>query len=208
MEKAVAVAKEVMSRQDVTHDWLHIKRVLMYARSIMLCTPEVSFDTEVVEIGCVLHDIADHKYSSCVNVEEVLNSLCLEDARKNKVREIIFRTSWSVQRTENDEELSNELRVVRDADKLDAICEEGVLRAFGVAAIRKSPMFVKDTPMYETWKGKGKRMLREDGSLVGHFYAKLFHLHRFLYFETSRKLAKPHHKKLKEFVTRNELFRG
>nr|WNL50021.1 metal dependent phosphohydrolase [Marseillevirus sp.] len=207
MDKAVSIAKPIMSSQDVTHDWSHILRVLFYARKIMEeCHGD--FDREVVEIGCVLHDIADHKYSSRVVVEEVLASLCLSEEKTDKIRQIVHRTSWSVQKKEGDVPVFKELCIVRDADKLDAICEEGMLRAFGTAAIRGNPLFVKTTPSYEEWKEDGMKFLDEDGSLIGHLYSKLLHIHKFLYFDISKKMAKPHKKTFKDFVRRSELFRG
>ncbi|AIT54675.1 metal dependent phosphohydrolase [Melbournevirus] len=207
MDKAISIAKPIMSSQDVTHDWAHILRVLAYAREIMDGISCV-FDREIVEIGCILHDIADHKYETKVNVEEVLSSLCFDEERTEKIRQIIHRTSWSVQKKEQNPNLFEELRIVRDADKLDAMCDEGVLRAFGTAAVRGTPMFMKATPSYEKWSKEGALILEEDGSLIGHLYAKLLHIHKFLYFEISRKIAKPHEKRFEAFVKRAELFRG
>ncbi|BAU79997.1 metal dependent phosphohydrolase [Tokyovirus A1] len=206
MDRAVAIAKPIMSTQDVTHDWMHVLRVLAHARKIMEET-SLTFDREVVEIGCVLHDIADHKYASRVDLEEALSSLCLDEQKTGKIRQIIQRTSWSVQKKEGDVPVFEELRIVRDADKLDAVCEEGVLRAFGTAAIRGTPMFVPSTPSHREWKENGERVLDEDGSLIGHFYAKLFHLRDFFYFDASEEMALPHRKRLEEFVKRMEVFR-
>lgn len=67
-DRAAAVAavearvKEALAQQDASHDWAHVARVRALALRIAgeEGLPEAS--TLVVELGALLHDIADWKY--------------------------------------------------------------------------------------------------------------------------------------------------
>lgn len=55
-----------MAANDVSHDWSHIERVWKTAKTIAVS--ENIQDVEAVELGALLHDIADWKYSGrCIH---------------------------------------------------------------------------------------------------------------------------------------------
>ncbi|ALX27421.1 metal-dependent phosphohydrolase [Golden Marseillevirus] len=198
IEACKQTAFEIMSKQDVSHDWHHIKRVVSWAEKIMQNLQGESFDRELVLCGCYLHDVADHKYSGEKDLNKVLWRLPQGYQKMDKLKQIIERTSWSVQLVEENRTPSFvELDIVRDADRLDALGVVGVLRAFGVAAKRRSPLVLDSTPRLceqKTLIGK------EDGSLVGHFYAKLFHIPEKLNFAFSKQEAEKLLPPMKDFV--------
>lgn len=182
LEICQKISKEMMSKQDVSHDYHHILRVVKWAELIMSTLPGDSFDRELVLCGCYLHDIADHKYTQDKAPEEILERLPEEYGNKRKLLEMIKRTSWSVQLREKDEEVFVELQIVRDSDRLG---KYGTHRAFATAAKKGTPLVLPTTPKFGSEVGIGQ----EDGSLVGHFYAKLFHIPSKLYFDFSKEEA-------------------
>lgn len=183
LEICQKISKEMMSKQDVSHDYHHILRVVKWAELIMSTLSEGSFDRELVLCGCYLHDIADHKYTQDKTPEEILERLPEEYGNKRRLLEIIQRTSWSVQLREKDEKEFIELQIVRDSDRLG---KYGTRRAFATAAKRGFPLVLPTTPKF--WDG-GFRIGQEDGSLAGHFYVKLFHIPEKPYFGFSKEEA-------------------
>lgn len=194
------ISKEMMSKQDVSHDFHHILRVVKWAELIMSTLPEGSFDRELVLCGCYLHDIADHKYTQDKAPEEILERLPEEYGNKRKLLEMIKMTSWSVQLREKDEEVFVELQIVRDADRLDGLGRYGILRAFATAAKRGSPLVLPTTPTLCDFMGTPDAFCKEDGSLIGHFYAKLFRIPDKLYFAISKEEAIKMAPEMVEFV--------
>ena len=185
LEACRETSLEIMSKQDVSHDWHHIKRVIGWANQIMRTLPDGTYDRELVICGCLLHDVADHKYTGEKDLDKVLWRLPKDYEKMDKLKEIIERTSWTVQLQEGDKEVFQELQIARDSDRLDALGKYGILRAFAVAAKRGTPLVLPTTPCFGTEVGIGQ----EDGSLVGHFYAKLFHIPSKLYFDFSKEEA-------------------
>lgn len=189
LEICQKISKEMMSKQDVSHDYHHILRVVKWAELIMSTLSEGSFDRELVLCGCYLHDIADHKYTQDKTPEEILERLPEEYGNKRRLLEIIQRTSWSVQLREKDEKEFIELQIVRDADRLDGLGRYGILRAFATAAKRGSPLVLPTTPTLCEFMKTPEAFCEEDGSLVGHFYAKLLRIPDKLYFAISKEEA-------------------
>ncbi|AMQ10629.1 metal-dependent phosphohydrolase [Brazilian marseillevirus] len=177
---------EIMSRQDVSHDWHHIKRVVRWAKEIMESLPQGTFDRELVLCGCYLHDVADHKYTGEKDLDKVLWRLPKDYEKMNKLKEIIQRTSWTVQLQEENKEVFIELRIVRDADRLDAFGRHGILRAFATSAKRGTPLVLPTTPELSEFLKNPQNFTEEDGSLIGHFYAKLLRIPEKLYFDVSK----------------------
>ena len=60
LEKTVAFVKETLADAEDGHDWWHIYRVWKNARHI--ASLETGADQLVVELGALLHDIADSKF--------------------------------------------------------------------------------------------------------------------------------------------------
>ena len=59
IEKTIIFVKDTLKNAEGGHDWFHIERVLNNAR---LIAEGENADLEVVELGALLHDIADSKF--------------------------------------------------------------------------------------------------------------------------------------------------
>ena len=63
------IVKHELKNNDASHDWLHIERVCNLARRLARDEKLSEERMELVEIGALLHDIRDYKYSGrCTNL--------------------------------------------------------------------------------------------------------------------------------------------
>ncbi|MFC2125137.1 HD domain-containing protein [Bacteroidota bacterium] len=199
------VADEVRKRMkgaEGGHDWWHVFRVWQVAKTIV---KGESADLLVVELAALLHDIADPKfYGGDEEVgprmaREILNSYDLEDDLINKVvyiiRNISFKNSF-----DNNYDYSVELKVVQDADRLDAIGAIGVARAFNYGGFRNSAIFDPDIKP-EKFQSK-EEYKNSDSPTINHFYEKLLLLKEKMNTETGKRMAIERHAFLEEFLAR------
>jgi len=141
----------------------------------------------VVELAAILHDVKDHKYvknkqpskgadgetAGSQAVEELLLSLGVPQPIIQRVAYVVANVSWSKQmRSSAPLKLSQELAIVQDADRLDAIGAIGVARCLTFGGSRNRPLY---TVAYHDVAGNKivQKNGIEDASAVGHFYEKL-----------------------------------
>lgn len=203
---AVAYVRPVMETFDGSHDWSHIERVLGHADRIV-SAPDfaMTVDAGLVALGCVLHDVADHKYATTRGIttdDAVAHCLAhlrihagVDGARSERVQEIMRWTSYSAVRDARKSGAAVptfvELDVVRDADRLDALGAVGIARAAMYGATRGSSLVRSSSPTVAEWKADGCPVAGEDGSVAGHFFAKLLHLPGTLATAPAMRMAPP-----------------
>jgi uncharacterized protein len=206
--RAASYARKVMKTFDGSHDWSHIERVLGHAQRIVTAPDFITtadIDLDLVVLGCMLHDVADHKYvaSRGVTIDDAIAD-CLtylaaggsiSKATLARLGEIIRWTSYSATRDALARGISVphfvELDIVRDADRLDALGMIGVIRASMCGAMRGSSLATPTTPTVAEWRQRGTLVEDEDGSVAGHFYAKLLHLPKSLATPPAKRMAEP-----------------
>jgi uncharacterized protein len=187
--KTAQHVKELLDREGTGHDWWHIERVRKNALTIARAEKA---DLVVVELGALLHDIADHKFylgNHSVGpgkARELLESLSVDATVIKRVVEIVERTSFSKEKKEGSLEKFLELKVVQDADRLDAIGAIGIARAFAYGGHISRPIYDP--------RGGCK-------STLMHFHDKLLNLKDQMNTEVGRKLAVPRHAFMEKFVT-------
>lgn len=84
VENAVRVA---LTGNDASHDWSHVERVVRNAKKIAslegIVEPEL---LSIIEIGALLHDIADYKYTgSLTSGSEVAKRVMCETVSGTRV---------------------------------------------------------------------------------------------------------------------------
>lgn len=132
IENTIAYVKHELQNAEGGHDWFHIERV--WRNSIAIAKHE-EVDMLVVQLGALLHDIADSKFNG--GNEEIgpqkansfLRSILVDDAIIAHVVAIIRNISFKGGNF-NAAFKSKELDVVQDADRLDALGAIGIARAF------------------------------------------------------------------------------
>lgn len=191
-ERAVRTIYEQM---DASHDFQHIKRVYANAEAILQTEPLA--DREVVLLAVYLHDVSDAKYAETKEAEErILNGLDIDEASRQHIREIIASVSFN---GGNELEAKTiEAKIVRDADRLDAIGAVGIARtfAFGGAKGRK---------LYDDAEEARAEMSVEDyrsksTASVTHFYEKLLLLKDLMVTQKGREMAEERHAFMVSFL--------
>ncbi|WWC68338.1 uncharacterized protein I206_102263 [Kwoniella pini CBS 10737] len=139
LDKAEKFVKDHMAGYDPSHDWHHVQRVRKLAIRIAKTLDPLP-DLLVVELTALFHDLDDHKYrtESSPTLSELLNPLlnhkALNSEQSNLIIKIIpnisYTTEIKLQKLNqwNWQLNINELKVVQDSDRLDAIGSIGILR--------------------------------------------------------------------------------
>ena len=118
IEKCNELVRVVYADMDASHDYLHIERVYQNAEAILNTEPTAN--ALLVRLAVLLHDVSDSKYAADKsNEERILQILNLSEEEQNQIRAIIAEVSFN---GGNElEATSIEAKIVRDADRLDAI---------------------------------------------------------------------------------------
>lgn len=191
VELAEEFVKEHLSGADSGHDWWHIVRVRNMA--VHICEAENKGNRTIIEMGALLHDIGDSKFRKPGDpdpgkvITGFLRKLGFNDQLIQEVVMINRLISFSSQ-SENNEK-SDELMIVQDADRLDAIGAIGIARAFSYGGFRNNAIYNPD----ETSSGIRK-------STIGHFYDKLLKLKDMMNTPTGYRIAEARNKILERFL--------
>ncbi|PKP02085.1 MAG: phosphohydrolase [Bacteroidetes bacterium HGW-Bacteroidetes-9] len=189
IDKTIQFVKEELSGAEGGHDWWHICRV--WKTSLTIAKIE-NVDLLVVELGALLHDIADSKFhdgdeSIGPNLAgNFMLSLGIEKDIIVHVQHIIenisFKGGKEAQRFK-----SPELDVVQDADRLDALGAIGIARAFNYGGHKNREIYNPDIkPNLNMSKEAYKN---SNAPTLNHFYEKLLLLKDRMNTETGKQMA-------------------
>ncbi|MCA9354747.1 MAG: HD domain-containing protein [Candidatus Kaiserbacteria bacterium] len=201
IDQTAKYVQETLAEAEGGHDWWHIYRVWKNAQHI--AKEESDVDTLVVELGALLHDIADSKFHG--GDEEIgpktarafLSSLELSEEVithvENIVRHISFKGSLEGQKW-----TSPELAVVQDADRLDAIGAIGIARTFNYGGH-------KGRALYDPGIDPNLHMSKEEyktstAPTLNHFYEKLLLLKDLMNTKTGKAIAAKRHEYMEEYL--------
>ena len=145
IKKTIAYVKKTLQGIEAGHDWFHIERVFNNA---ILIAKDEEVDILTVSLAALLHDIADSKfYDNDETIgprlaKEFLISLNVDQKIITHVVKIIatmsFKNSFEKDKTHFK---STELKVVQDADRLDAIGAIGIARAFNYGGFKNRTLY-------------------------------------------------------------------
>ena len=127
--------REAVQQYDSGHGWSHIERVVRLSLHIHDC--EAKGDRYTVELGALLHDIGDHKFAlhdGPAEIRRILGSLMTDQGVIDEVVSINENISFSKGNSERPK--SDELQIVQDADRLDAMGAIGIARAFSYGGFK------------------------------------------------------------------------
>ena len=182
------------------HDWWHIDRVRNLALRI---GAEERADLFIVELGALLHDIADFKFHNGDDraggkaARKWLTSLGANELIIEKICHIVDNVSFKGLGVKS-KMYSLEGKVVQDADRLDAIGAIGIARAFAYGGHKGRPLYIPGTKpsFHKTFSAYKKG---ENSSLL-HFYEKLLHLKGLMNTKAGKKIAASRHRFLVEYI--------
>uniref|UniRef100_UPI0030D819DE HD domain-containing protein n=1 Tax=uncultured Salegentibacter sp. TaxID=259320 RepID=UPI0030D819DE len=173
LKNTEAFVKETLKNAEGGHDWFHIQRVWNNAK---LIAKNEAANLFIVELGALLHDIADSKFH---NGDESVGPKVASDFLQkqevsaeiiNHVVKIIENVSFkggNIQQEFN----SIELEIVQDADRLDALGAIGIARTFNYGGF-------KGRALYDPEIEPDLNMTKEEykastAPTINHFYEKL-----------------------------------
>lgn len=200
IQSTITHVKEALKDAEGGHDWWHIYRVWNNAKHIA-ATEQV--DLLVVELGALLHDIADAKFHD--GDEEVgpqkattfLNSLQIDPAVVEHVAQIVRHISFKGGQQQQSFH-SPELDVVQDADRLDAMGAIGIARAFNYGGFRNRALYDPGIPpKLQMTKEEYKQ---SQAPTLNHFYEKLLLLKDRMNTATGRRMAEARHTFMEAFL--------
>jgi uncharacterized protein len=203
IEKTAEHVKQKFAQESSGHDWWHMFRVWQLAKHI--AKEEKDVDLEVVELGALLHDIADFKLhggDTDIGPREArrwLESLKVPEETTVRVEYIVRNVSFKGAHVKQDLK-TMESRIVHDADKLDAIGAIGIARAFAFGGAHGRVIYNPDiSPILHKTFDEYKNATPPT---LNHFYEKLLLLHERMYTKTGKALAKGRHEFMEKFLVK------
>lgn len=200
IENTVEFVKEKLKGAEAGHDWYHIERVWKLSK-IIAETEECNL--EVVQLAALLHDIADPKFHSgdetlALKVsQEYLQGQHASEDIIGKVLFIIKNISFK-NRAETPEHLPIELKIVQDADRIDAIGAIGVARTFNFGGFKNNLMY--DPEIKPKLNMSKEEYKKSDGTTVNHFYEKLLLLKDLMNTRKGQQIAAERHEFMLQFL--------
>lgn len=200
IRKTINLVKEKLEGTESGHDWFHIERV--WKLSLKIHEKEGG-DKLIIELAALLHDIADAKFH---NGDETLaskivrNFLTEQNLDPSVMEKVIFIIENMSFKNRNDapENLPLELKIVQDADRLDAIGAIGIARTFNFGGYKNNLMYHPDIkPKLNQTKEEYKK---SNGTTINHFYEKLLLLKDLLNTDTAKNIADHRHQFMLQFL--------
>ena len=192
--------KETLEGAEGGHDWFHIERVY---KNALLISENEKVDPFTVQLGALLHDIADAKFYDGdesigpKKARDFLKSQQVEETVISHIENIILFISYKSSFDHNKSFSSPELNVIQDADRLDALGALTVGRVFEFAGKTKIPTYDPEEDNSLEYKSN------DDDSCIGHFHRKTLKItpDKF-HTKTAQEIAKGRYEFVKEFVDR------
>lgn len=190
LSKTYQFAKEYHSKDNSGHDFEHIKRV--YANMNTLLDNEPKADAFICKMSALLHDVDDHKLKTDGKVaERFLNTLGLDKEIISAILKTINAISFSKSGANPNFE-TIEMKLLSDADKLDAMGAIGICRALNFGFFYNRPIFNENEfPGQEN---------NDNQHTINHFFAKLLRLKGAMQTGVGKKEALKRHKFMVEFL--------
>ena len=201
LDKTISFVKEKLENAEGGHDWFHIERV--YKNSILIAKEE-DCDLAVVQLGALLHDIADSKFHNGdetigpITARAFLESENVDEETIIHVINIIQNISFKGGNFEKKFN-STELEIVQDADRLDAIGAIGIARTFNYGGFKNRPLYNPEiAPNLTMSKEEYKN---SEAPTLNHFYEKLLLLTAKMNTPTGKKIAEARHQYMEDFLS-------
>lgn len=195
-------AQKKLSSDASGHDFAHIERVV--ANSKTIASELHNIDYLVIVLSGYLHDVVDDKVITNVkeetdNLITFLESIKLTADQISNILTIIQSISFKKQLSNESITLSQEAKIVQDADRLDAIGAIGIARTFYYGGHVGSKI-------YDPQHGPRANMSPEEyrnvdnQTVINHFYEKLLTLSDSMKTAPGMRLAKKRHRIMLDFL--------
>jgi uncharacterized protein len=196
----IAYVKKELENAEGGHDWFHIERV--YKNALLIANGE-NCDILIVQLGALLHDIADSKFhdgDETVGPKKARLFLESKNVPENKIVPVInIIENISFKGGHETKKFSSlELDIVQDADRLDAIGAIGIARTFNYGGFKNRAIYnPKINPNLHMSKEEYKK---SDAPTINHFYEKLLLLKDKMNTKTGKEIAAQRHEFMELFL--------
>ncbi len=196
----ITFVKKELENAEGGHDWFHIERV--YKNAILISKTE-KVDSFIVSLGALLHDIADSKF---YNGDEAIGPKKASDFLNYKkvpedviahVIKIIENISFKGG-NKKQQFFSNELAVVQDADRLDALGAIGIARCFNYGGYKNRKLY--DPEVKPNLNMSPEVYKASNSPTINHFYEKLLLLKDKMNTKTGKQIAQKRHEYMEGFL--------
>ena len=200
IQNTIEFVKEKLEGAEAGHDWFHIERVWKLSKKI---AETEECNTDVVELAALLHDIADPKFHNgdeSIALTISRDFLELQGVEESIIEQVLYIIqNISFKNTgEAPQDLSIELKIVQDADRIDAIGAIGVARTFNFGGFKNNLMYHPDiAPKLGMSKEEYKK---SNGTTINHFYEKLLLLKDLMNTKEGKKMAEERHLFMQTFL--------
>ena len=203
IERTVGFVKSALKDTEGGHDWFHIERVWKNARHI---AQEEEVDLFIVELGALLHDIADAKFHDGdenigpKKAEDFLKSIEVKEPVIDHIKNIIRNISYKsgLDKEKKHRFASKEMQVIQDADRLDAIGAIGIARTFNYGGFKNREIY---NPGIKPETNLTKEAYKKSTApKINHFYEKLLLLKDQMNTVTGKKIAEDRHRYMESFL--------
>ena len=197
----IKFVKRELKNAEGGHDWFHIERV--YKNALLIANGE-NCDILVVELGALLHDIADSKFHNgdeSVGPKKARLFLESENVTEKTIVHVIniidnisFKGGNVIKNFH-----SLELDIVQDADRLDAIGAIGIARTFNYGGFKNRAIYNPEiAPNLHLSKEEYKNL---EAPTINHFYEKLLLLKDKMNTKTGKEIATERHRFMESFLS-------
>jgi len=200
IEKTTAYVKKNLAEAEGGHDWWHIYRVWKTAKHIAL---DENADMFIIELGALLHDIADSKFHSGdetvgpLKARTFLHSLQVDEEIILHIENIIANISFKGGNYDQQFK-SIELDIIQDADRLDAMGAIGIARAFNYGGFKNRKIY--DPGIKPNLHKSKEEYKNSDEPTLNHFYEKLFLLKNRMNTKTGKLIAEQRHQFMELYI--------
>ncbi|WP_372917703.1 HD domain-containing protein [Salegentibacter sp.] len=200
IQNTVEFVKKTLADAEGGHDWFHIQRVYNNAK---LIAKGENADLFVVELGALLHDIADYKFHNGDEskgpkmASEFLRTQNVPEEVTEHVIKIIENVSFKGG-NEGQSFNSIELEIVQDADRLDAIGAIGIARTFNYGGFKGRALY--DPKIKPNLKMTKEEYKASTAPTINHFYEKLLLLKDLMNTKTASEIAKKRHIFMEQYL--------
>lgn len=201
IDNTILFVKQKLENAEGGHDWFHIERV--YKNAVLIARNE-QCNMNVVQLGALLHDIADSKFhdgDETIGPKTARAFLENENVAQETIQHVInIIENISFKGGNFDKKFhSKELEIVQDADRLDAIGAIGIARTFNYGGF-------KNRTLYNPGIAPNLNMSKEeyknsDSPTLNHFYEKLLLLKDKMNTKTGKKIALERHQYMENFLS-------
>lgn len=201
IERTVAYVKQELQGAEAGHDWFHIERVWRNSKAI--AETEASHNMLVVELGALLHDIADSKFHGGdeeigpKKAEAFMRGLYIDNDLVqhvvNIIRNISFKGGYKSSNFS-----SIELHIVQDADRLDALGAIGIARTFHYGGFKNRILYDPEVP--PNMNMSKEEYKKSVAPTLNHFYEKLLLLKNLMNTRAGKEMAIERHRFMEAYL--------